>query len=73
MNTQTSEDKCGFLWGMLSFFFPLVGLIMFLALRDTKPRTAKTAGTCALISVILTILFYAVTALLQGVNFILFI
>lgn len=51
-------DNGGFGWGLLGFCIPLVGLILFLVWRDTKPRTAKAAGKGALISVIISVVFY---------------
>ncbi len=49
------ENTGGEWWGVLSFFFPIIGLILFLLWKDTKTRTAKISGTCALISIILQI------------------
>ena len=46
------EDEGGFLWGALGCCVPIVGLILFLAWQDTKPKTAKAAGKGALISAI---------------------
>lgn len=45
-------DNGGFGWGFLGFLIPLVGLILFLVWKDTKPKTAKAAGIGALVSVI---------------------
>ena len=39
-------------WGVLGFFFPIVGLILFLVWNDVYPRRAKMCGKGALISVI---------------------
>ena len=56
------EDSGHIGWGILGYFIPLAGLIIYLALFDSKPRTAKMAGKGALISVIvhavLIILFF---------------
>lgn len=48
------NEGSGFGYGCLGFFFPLVGLILFLVWRNEHPRRAKSAGIGALISVILT-------------------
>ena len=48
-------DKGGFLWGLLGYFVPLAGLVIFLIWRDTKPKTAKAAGIGALVSVIVSV------------------
>ncbi len=45
-------DHGGFLWGLLGFLFPLVGLILFLVWRDDKPLNARAVGIGALVSVI---------------------
>ena len=39
-------------WGFLSFFFPLVGLILFCVWHTERPKTAKVCGLCALAAVI---------------------
>ena len=54
-------DNGGFGWGLLGFCVPVVGLILFLVWKDTKPKTAKAAGMGALISVIITAVFYVIT------------
>ena len=48
-------------WAILSFFIPIVGLILFLVWRTTKPKTAKVAGIGALIGFCLN-LAYMVSA-----------
>ncbi len=53
-------DNGGFGWGLLGFVFPLVGLILFLVWKDTKPRTARAAGKGALVSVIACVVIYLV-------------
>lgn len=37
------------LWGILGFFAPIVGLILFLVWKDEKPKDAKASGIGALI------------------------
>ena len=54
-------DKGGFGWGALGCCIPIVGLILFLVWKDTKPKTAKAAGIGALVSVILGVVIYIVT------------
>ena len=54
-------DKGGFGWGVLGCCIPIVGLILFLVWKDTKPKTAKAAGIGALVSVILGVVIYAAT------------
>ena len=57
-------DNGGFLWGLLGCCIPLVGLILFLVWKDTKPRTAKAAGIGALVCVIAYVLMYVVAAMI---------
>lgn len=61
---MNENDKGGFLWGLLGFCIPLVGLILFLVWKDSKPKTAKTAGIGALVSVIIAVVFYILAAVL---------
>lgn len=57
-STPEVVDKGGFLWGLLGYCVPLVGLILFLVWKDTKPKTSKAAGIGALVSVIIAIIAY---------------
>lgn len=56
--TPAVVDNGGFGWGLLGCCVPLVGLILFLVWKDTKPKTAKAAGTGALVSVIIGVVYY---------------
>ena len=44
-------------WAILGFFIPIVGLVLFLVWKNTKPQSAKMAGMGALISVLLAAIF----------------
>jgi hypothetical protein len=57
---QQEPDNGGFGWGLLGCCVPIVGLILFLVWKDTKPKTAKAAGIGALVSVIATVIIYIV-------------
>ena len=61
---ENANDKGGFLWGLLGFCIPIVGLILFIAWKGTKPKTAKAAGIGALVSVVITVIFYILSAVL---------
>ena len=63
-NNMNAEDKGGFLWGLLGCCIPIVGLVLFLVWKDTKPKTAKAAGIGELISVILIVVWYILIAVL---------
>lgn len=57
-------------WGVLGFFIPIVGLILFLVWKSEKPRAAKSAGIGALISTIITVVFYILFFVLYGSLFV---
>ena len=57
-------DNGGFGWGALGCCLPIVGLILFLVWKDTKPKTAKAAGIGALVSVIIAVVYYVVMLVL---------
>ena len=62
--SQNSDDKGGFLWSLLGFCIPLVGLILYLVWKESKPVTAKAAGKGALVSVIVIVVLYALIGVL---------
>lgn len=57
-STPAVVDNGGFGWGLLGCCIPIVGLILFLVWKDTKPKTSKAAGIGALVSVGIYILLY---------------
>lgn len=63
---ENNNDNGGFLWGLLGCCIPVVGLILFLVWKDSKPKTAKAAGIGALISVILSVVFYIIYFVILG-------
>ena len=56
-------DNGGIGWGLLGCCIPIVGLVLFLVWKDTKPKTAKAAGIGALVAVILGVLWYIIVGL----------
>ncbi len=54
----TVTDNGGIGWGLLGCCIPIVGLVLFLVWKDTKPKTAKAAGIGALVAVILGVIYY---------------
>ena len=54
---QQVNDSGSIGWGILGFIIPIVGLILFLVWRNTKPKCAKVAGIGALISVCINIVY----------------
>ena len=59
-STPAVVDEGGFGWGLLGCCIPLVGLILFLVWKDTKPKTAKAAGIGALVSVAISVVYYLI-------------
>ena len=55
-NQMTNTESGHWLWGLLGFFLPIAGLILFIIWKDSKPKAAKSAGIGALISVVLGVL-----------------
>ena len=65
---QVSEDSGSIGWGLLGCCIPLVGLILFLVWKDTKPLSAKKAGIGAIVGVVLGIVLYFVLIVAMGVG-----
>ncbi len=53
---MSTSDSGEILWGLLGCCIPLVGLILFLVWKDTKPKTSKAAGIGALVGVVVSVL-----------------
>lgn len=51
-------------YGFLGFFFPLVGLILYLVWKNETPLRAKSAGKGALIGVIVQVILYIIIFIL---------
>lgn len=63
-NPPQPVDNGSIGWGFLGFCIPLVGLILFLVWKDSKPLSAKKAGIGAIIgfglNLLSTILMYVI-------------
>ena len=59
-NTTTivnyEEEKNTFGWGVLGFFFPIVGLILFICWKKDRPKASKSSGIGTLVSVLARVL-----------------
>ena len=64
---RNEESGSTFGWGVLGFFIPLVGLILFLVWKNDRPKASKSAGIGALIGFIAGILFYILVFVLAFV------
>lgn len=51
---------------ILSFLFPLVGLILYLAYNDKSPRRAKACGKWALIGFVVSIVLTIIIVVISG-------
>jgi|SRR5690554_4622360 len=51
-------------WALLGFFFPLIGLILYLLWTDVRPNAAKSAGKGALIGVITGVIVSVIAVIL---------
>ncbi len=49
-----SNDSGSFGWGLLGFIWPLIGLILYLVWKESKPKTSRIAGKGALIGFIVS-------------------
>lgn len=56
LHTTQTKDSGNSGWGVLGFFFPLIGLILYLVWKDDQPKNSKMAGKGALIGVIVNVI-----------------
>ena len=61
-----AADTGSFGWSVLGFCIPLVGLILYLVWKDTKPVSSKQAGVGALVGVIVSVVFYVIGIVAGG-------
>lgn len=64
-----AEEKASVGLAILSFIIPVAGLIIFLVKKKARPKTAKVSGICALVSFILSLGFYIISAVAGGTLF----
>lgn len=62
---SNGEDHGNVGFMVLSIFFPMVGLILYLVNKDTKPITAKQAGKGAIIGVCIGAAFMILCVILN--------
>lgn len=60
------NDKPSVILNVFSLLFPIVGLVAWLILMRSQPRTAREAGICALVSVLLAPLIIFLIPVLFG-------
>ncbi len=59
-NAPAVVDNGGFLYGLLGCCIPIVGLILWIVWKDSKPKSAKAAGTGFLIYVAFAVISYVI-------------
>lgn len=64
--SSQSNDSGSFGWAVLGFFIPLVGLILWLVWKDSKPKSAKMSGIGALVGVGISVLWWLVGMSMLG-------
>lgn len=65
-----NTDSMSIGWGILGFFIPVAGLVLFLVWQNSKPNSAKAAGIGALIGLIVSVICYIALLFLFFVFFI---
>jgi len=54
----SEDDDVSPIYGVIGFFIPIIGFIIWLVLVNTKPKSAKIAGISALIGFIINSIVY---------------
>ena len=62
-NIPVKEEKGSVLLGILGFIFPLIGLILYLAMMHSEPKKAKSAGKGALTAFIIYLVFIVIVTI----------
>ncbi len=63
---STSADTGSAGWLVLGFCIPLVGLILYLVWKDTRPNDANKAGKGALLALAVFLLCLGISMLIDG-------
>ena len=68
-STQAQSAKEGGTagWGVLGFFFPLVGFILWLVWKDDRPARSRSAGIGCLVSVCLSVVGGILYGIILGI------
>ncbi len=67
LKTIPTDEGPTFGWGVLGFFIPLVGLILYLVWMKDYPKRSKSAGIGALVSVASAVALYIFAIILMVV------
>lgn len=61
---ENDAPSAGF--GVLGFFLPLIGFILWLIWKETSPLKAKSCGKGALIGIVVSIVFSIIGGIIAG-------
>lgn len=67
VNMPPQEEKANVGLAVLSFFIPIVGLILYITKKNDKPKTAKACGKAALACVIINIIVGIIVGVMSAV------
>ncbi len=59
--TSSNGDSGNFGWFILGFFFPIIGLILYICFKNGRIKDAKQVGKGALASVILNLVLIVIS------------
>ena len=66
MRQTNAADSGSVGWAVLGYFIPILGLILYLVWKKTKPMSSQMAGTGALISVFSSIIIVTMAMSMIG-------
>lgn len=61
LNSNNSDDSSNTGLNIISFLWPLIGLILYLSYKDKSPNRAKCCGKWALIGFIASMVIFAIS------------
>lgn len=67
VDSEQANDRSSIGFAVLGFFFPLMGLILYLVYDSKQPKRAKSVGTGALVGFITKIVLVVICAILMFV------
>lgn len=66
-NTVSNGDNGSAGWFILGFFFPIVGLILYICFKNNRVKDAKQVGKGALASVIIYLVLVVIFVIFFGI------
>lgn len=63
---ENNNDKSSAGLNLLSFFIPLIGLILYFVLKNEQPIKAKNCGKSSIIGVVATVILYIILIIISG-------